>query len=333
MAALLSSGDVIVDSRLEWARSYWQAGDQGAALDLMRQALADAPHWAAGWFQLGDWCQQSGRRADAVVAWQRCLALDAQDGLGASVKLALLGAVPEPDQLPEAYVTRLFDDYAPRFEAALLDQLDYQVPGQLHQAVCQIVPDDHLFTHVLDLGCGTGLAGQWIRSRAVHLVGVDLSPGMLHEARRKGLYDDLTESDAVTYLAEQNQCFDLILAADVLVYMGDLQPLFRALSDALTPGGVFVASAESAPDGHDFVLTAGHRFAHSAAYLQHVSQTAGLEVRSLDTVICRTEARRDVTGWRIVAGKPMYRHMAVAQPLTGENGTFPESSSTVKALS
>ena len=90
------------------------------------------------------------------------------------------------------------------------------------------------FAHALDLGCGTGLAGVAFRDCVERLEGIDLSPGMVAEARAKGIYDALHVGEVVAHLkAATDRQFDLILAADVLVYVGDLAPLFLEVARVL----------------------------------------------------------------------------------------------------
>ncbi len=74
---------------------------------------------------------------------------------GAALKLALLGAAPVPEVPPSAYVEGLFDDYAERFETALVEKLNYSVPAKLFSLVEPHGP----FRLTVDLGCGTGLFG------------------------------------------------------------------------------------------------------------------------------------------------------------------------------
>ena len=98
---------------------------------------------------------------------------------------------------------------------------------------------------VLDLGCGTGLAGAAFRSRAAYLSGVDLSPAMIEKARARDIYDALAVGDLETALAQEGPAFDLILAADTLVYLGDLAPVFGVIATHLSPDGYFLFTAEA----------------------------------------------------------------------------------------
>jgi predicted TPR repeat methyltransferase len=299
----MSSGNLLADRRMEFARDLFARGDGAAALDLLGQALVLVPDWVEGWFQQGAWCAETGARDDAVAAFARCLALDAADRMGAAVRLALLGAAPSPDSLPPAYVAALFDDYADRFDEALVERLRYAVPEGLHALVAGRASAAARFARAIDLGCGTGLAGERFRAACAWLEGVDLSAGMIAKARRKGFYDALAEGDAVGWLEATPAYYDLILAADVLVYLGDLSALFAAVARALTPGGRFAFSVEAA-DGDGFRLTAGQRFAHSAPYLRSALAAAGLTVEALEDTHCRLEAGRALPGYLVLARRP-----------------------------
>jgi predicted TPR repeat methyltransferase len=300
----MASGNPLADRRMEMARALRARGDRAAAAELLEQAVDIAPAWAEGWFLLGEWLQADGRRGDAVAAYARCLGLDAADRLGAVLRLALLGAVAAPPAMPPAYVAGVFDECAGRFDEALLGRLAYSVPAGLHALVAARAGADAAFARALDLGCGTGLAGERFRAACAWLEGVDLSAGMIARARRKGLYDLLATGDALGALADAPAAhYDLVLAADVLVYFGELGPLMGAVARVLMQGGRFAFSTEALA-GDAWRLTAGHRFAHGGAYLRAVMDAAGLAVEAMEETVCRKEAGRDVAGWLVLARRP-----------------------------
>ncbi|NBC31742.1 MAG: methyltransferase domain-containing protein [Alphaproteobacteria bacterium] len=182
-----SCGVPLADRRFVFALQLLERGDGEAAIDLILQAEELAPDWPPFPFRRGELLMAAGRRDEAVAAFKRCLQRDAADRLGAVIKLALLGAVPDPPQLPPGYVAALFDQYAPRFDVKLVERLGYCVPELLAAAIAELKPARENDGRVLDLGCGTGLAAEAVRRRAAWLEGVDLSAGMLDQARRKGL--------------------------------------------------------------------------------------------------------------------------------------------------
>ena len=148
---------------------------------MFEQALERAPEWLAALFALGDASERLGRRDAAAEAFRNAIAADPSDPFGAAARLALLGASETPEGLPRAYVTRLFDDYAPRFEAHLVGALAYRGPALLIEALDAVAPGRR-FASALDVGCGAGLMGVAIRDRVVRLEGVDLAPAMVAKA-------------------------------------------------------------------------------------------------------------------------------------------------------
>lgn len=299
----MSSENVLADRRFQFAEMLRARGDRDAAIELYQEALDLAPDWAAAHFALADTLSEAGRAQDACKHFAAYLRLSEIDEMGAELRLALLGAAPVPDRMPEAYVRTLFDQYADRFEESLLTRLDYSAPEQIFAAVEKTWPSGWHAQHVLDLGCGTGLAGEAFRARCTRLEGVDLSAQMIQQAARKNIYDGLSEGEALAALAPDAGPFDLIVAADVLVYMGDLEPLFAAVAETLRPGGLFAFSVERARD-EDFLLRDKCRYAHSAAYLQRLAIAHGLEMCRIDETSCRAENGSPVAHMVCVAERP-----------------------------
>ncbi len=270
---------------------------------MLEQALELAPDWAPAWFALGEAREKQGDTAGAAEAFRATLAADGDDIQGAGARLALLGAAPGPDALPPAYVARLFDDYAPRFDAHLRDGLGYLGPEWMAAALDRLQAGRR-FSSCLDLGCGTGLAGVALRGRVDRLEGVDLSAGMIAKARETRAYDALSIGDAVAFLANgPAAAFDLIVAADVLVYIGDLAPVFAGAARALAPGGLFVFTVETM-EGAGYRLGPAMRFAHSGAYIAATAARAGLGVLEWAGAPIRREAGRLSPGAIGVLARP-----------------------------
>lgn len=186
---------------------------------------------------------------------------------------------------PAGYVRGLFDSYAARYDAHLFAELDYRVPNLLRDLVGDDVPR---IAAAADLGCGTGALGPLFRGSASRLDGVDLSPAMLARARRRGLYDELVEGDLVDFLRGRPGRYDLLLAADVLPYLGDPAPLLAAAAVALRPGGRLAVSAERHRDGAPFALARTGRFTHEPAAVLTAAAAFGLALeRRLDGVLRR----------------------------------------------
>ncbi|HXV30822.1 MAG TPA: methyltransferase [Sinorhizobium sp.] len=306
----LSSGDLIADRRADYAKMLAKAGDAQGAADLMAQALELAPEWAAGWFRLADYEEKSGRKEAAVAALNNTLHLNPADIFGASLKLALLGAVETPDQPPSTYVERLFDDYAERFDEALVEKLAYSVPEKL-AALIERTSNGRHFRHVTDLGCGTGLFGERIRHRTDFLEGFDLSANMLVKAEAKALYDRLGQAD-LSQPPEMSGVFadlaaaraDLVSAADVLMYLGNLESVFVIADRLLAPGGLFAFSVEDAAAVEGFVLRPSLRYAHSESYIASLCGPHALSLLAVERTVIRMDAGQPVSGILFLARKP-----------------------------
>jgi predicted TPR repeat methyltransferase len=261
---------------------------------VLEQALERAPEWAAGWLMLGDWRQRAGAPAAAVAAFVRAAALDPSGDLGADLRLAALEAVDPPQAMPAGYVRTLFDDYAPRFDRELVEGLGYTAPERLAAALDGF--GDRRFESALDLGCGTGLMGRAIRGRVTRLAGFDLSEGMLKRAEALRLYDRLAAGDVVDLMQmEPAGSHDLVLAADLMPYIGAPGRIFEAVARVLAPGGTFVFSAERL-DGDGFVLGETLRYRHAPALLSAAASAAGLTLLGLEPAALRRERGEPVPG-------------------------------------
>lgn len=195
------------------------------------------------------------------------------------------------DRAPLAYLVACFDKYAPDFDRHLVEVLDYRIPDKLQPL---LTATGLTFPRILDLGCGTGLAARMLASFGEDLTGVDLSARMLDKARERGLYHRLIEDDAIAYLSQPLEPFDLIVSLDVLIYFGDLSAVFAGAAERLSPGGVFAFSFEIGA-GQDYRLSSSGRFAHDPAYVESLWETRFACVASLPTTI-RLEANRPVAG-------------------------------------
>lgn len=290
-----SNPDPRARRRLEIGLALLEDSQLAEAAEAIRAAIELDPRDAESHFALGQALEAAG--GDAAAAYRTALELDPGDHMGAAVRLALIGAAPVPAQLPEAHVRTLFDQYAPRFDTALVEKLRYRGPELLRQAVDRAAPEGPL--DILDLGCGTGLAGIAFADRRRRLDGIDLSPGMLLQALARKLYDRLEPGEIVAALADWPERYDLALAADVAVYIGDLAPLFAATRRVLRPGGLFALTLEAldGADGAGWRLGDHHRYQHSAAYLRDAAAAAGFAVVGIDSSWTRTERKVPLPGW------------------------------------
>jgi predicted TPR repeat methyltransferase len=301
----LSSGDLMADRRFDFARDLQLKGDLAAAADLLLQATELAPGFASAWFTLGEIREQLGEREAATAAFRKAKEADPDDRHGASLRLMLLGA-QELSAMPPAYVRALFDQYAPKFVAALVDDLGYRGPALLSRAVLSVrsaARKPAFFKRAIDLGCGTGLAATAFAREVDHFIGIDLSPRMIEQARATGLYRELEVSEMVDGLrGKPAASADLILAADAMVYLSDLAPVMGEAKRLLAVGGLLAFTVEThAGDG--VILGEGLRYAHSAAYVRATVEAAGFGLSLLEGRSARNEDNAPVPGLVVVATK------------------------------
>jgi predicted TPR repeat methyltransferase len=301
----LSSGDLMADRRFDFARDLQLKGDLVAAADLLLQATELAPGFASAWFTLGEIRERLGEREAAITAFRRAQMSDAEDRHGAGLRLMLLGAEPLSD-MPPAYVRALFDQYAPRFEIALVVDLGYRGPALLFKAVLAAraaIRKPAFFKRAIDLGCGTGLAAAAFAREVDHFTGIDLSPRMIEKARSTGLYAELEVADMLEGLrGKPDASADLVLAADAMVYVSDLAPVLREVERVLVPGGLLAFTAET-HGGDGVILRQGLRYAHGAPHVRASIAAAGLKLSQFDELSARNEDNLPAPGLVVVAEK------------------------------
>ncbi|MEM6679632.1 MAG: methyltransferase [Pseudomonadota bacterium] len=251
-------------------------------------------------YEAGLAAERAGDEAAAVAAWRRCLEIDPEDRGGASVRLAALGTAPAPERAPPAYVTTLFDQHADSFEMTLVHSLGYAIPEQ----IAELLEAEGLgpFDRGVDLGCGTGLVGEALEGTVAAFDAVDLSEAMLEIAAEKEVYQGLYAGDAIAFLEQAPPAhYDLIVAADVLPYLGAVDGLLDAMARALAPGGVAVFSTETLEEAA-FAGTPGwrvgpkHRYAHAPSMLTAAIAERGLSLRGMTPVTVRYETGVPVPG-------------------------------------
>lgn len=299
----LSSGDLMADRRFEFARDLQLKGDLPAAADLLMQAIELAPNFTSAWFTIAGIREELGEHLAAVAAYQKAQASDPGDRHGAGLRLMRLGAEPVSG-MPQAYVQALFDQYAPRFESSLVGDLGYRGPALLFKAVLSVrsaARKPALFKRAIDLGCGTGLAAAAFARTVDHFIGVDLSPRMIERSRATSLYAELEVADMLQGLrARPDASADLILAADAMVYVAELAPVLAEAARVLASGGLLAFTAET-HDGEGVVIGQGLRYAHAAAYVRAVVESAGLTLPLLEDRSARNEDNAPVPGLVAIA--------------------------------
>lgn len=249
--------------------------------------------------------EKAGEIDAAAALWSEVLRLDPDDHVGAAIRLAALGRGPAPDVAPWAYVSTLFDQHADVFETLLVDQLGYDAPERIAARIAALGLGP--FEALLDLGCGTGLAAEAVEDIAARRTGVDVSERMIEVAGEKDdLYHALYVADAALFLEKgEGGPWDLILAGDVLPYLGDVTRLFAGAAARAAPGAIFAFSTETAEAGafagRDWFVGPKQRYAHDPAHIAAALAAAGFEVLEMGEIIVRTDDGANVPGHLVFA--------------------------------
>ena len=302
----VSSSDLIADRRYKWALDHAARGDFAGAAEILVQTVELVPHFATAWFALGAIRDRLGERREAIVAFEHARDADPEDYHGARLQLARLGAGDATPAMTQTYVRRLFDQYAGRYDTALTEKLAYRGPALLRDGVAaamwRLSRPMH-FAAMLDLGCGTGLAGAAFRSVVDRLAGVDLSEAMIAQASTKGLYDRLVAKDLADMLGDEaasGATYNLVIAADVFVYVSDLRPAVEKIARILAPDGLLAFTVETFC-GEGVKLLPTLRYAHSEAYIRGALDAAGLAALRFAAASVRSEKGMPVEGLVVVA--------------------------------
>ncbi len=259
------------------ARSLASLGQVDAAVSSYKKALTLDRTCAEAWYQLANLQREKGDDKTAIVSYNLAL----ENGADAELVHYMLAAISKSadvSQPPRAYVQNLFDQYANDFEEHLVGQLGYCGHTVLIKQLPSACPDR--FASVLDLGCGTGLCAPLLRPRTLCLTGVDLAPAMIEKAKQTTLYDDLVVSEVHDYLSSTVKQFDLVVAADVFIYIGELEKLFALLAKRMTEHAWLAFTVELPTDGNALQLMPSLRYAHSVQYVQAVAQRHSFQVAS-----------------------------------------------------
>lgn len=272
-----------------------QSGLYGEAEVILRRLVEVYPYNPQLILYLAPLLVVMNKQDEALVLIERGLSLDPDNPSMKYILASLTGEAA--DAAPEDYVTTVFDNYANNFDAHLQDVLQYRTPQLIAAAVEAVMPAGRSDYSLLDLGCGTGLAAEALRSVTGVRVGVDLSGKMVEQALAKGVYTEAHVDELVRYMQSDARQYDLVVAADVLVYIGKLEPLFEMAAKRLAVGGAFALSVErdDVPEAR-FTLRPSGRYAHSDAYIRQVAAQYGMRVVTEQVHALRKEGHATIEG-------------------------------------
>ena len=312
-----------------------ELGDVDGAIDLLAHARELAPGFAPIHLALGGAYAAAGFDDLAVGAMEAAIKIDAtstvplerlakhhilmrrsreaigllrrvlrRDPSHAQARFLLAGLTGERSEVvdapPSDWIADLFNTYAGSFDRHLTEELQYAVPASLTALIAGLGVAADASRRVVDLGCGTGLAGVELRGYARTLIGSDLSARMIARARHRAIYDELQCEDLTATLAREREV-DLIVAADVFIYVGPLEATFAACATALRPGGLLAFSVERGDDA--VALRPTLRYAHSDAYVRGLASTHGYTVERAEASVLRVDNGEPVHGMLYVLSR------------------------------
>jgi predicted TPR repeat methyltransferase len=252
--------------------------------------------WDA-WYDLGEICQCVGRREEARAAYQKYFEAHPEDAEIEHLLVALRDDTPPPRTSDRA-IQQIYKGFAASYEVRMLEDLKYQGPERLSEGIRSVIGEAAGLA-VLDLGCGSGLAGTRLKSWAGQMTGVDLAPEMIALAGKRNIYDRLEVGEITEWLQNSAERFDLIASCDCIIYFGDLHRIAAAAATRLNLGGVFALSMERG-DRYPFHLTDTGRYEHHPDHVREAAAAAGLTVAYLQDAFLRMEYGSSVTGLFVV---------------------------------
>lgn len=284
-------------------------GDFDSAVECYWQALSLRPDDGIAMYNLGNALAAKGERGAAVECYRQAVKLDPGNTSAAHLIAAL--TAQNSERPPSQYVEKLFDDYAATFDTHLTQNLGYKMPSELAALLRQHATPPAARWDVLDLGCGTGLSGMEFAPHARELTGVDLSGKMLEKARAKNIYHRLVQSDLLSMMhGEPASSYDVIIAADVLVYLGALDEIVAEARRLLRTGGFLLFSVEALEALHKeapavdslplYQLNPSGRYAHSARYLEKLSSENGFNSLAMASLQARHDRGMPIAAWAAV---------------------------------
>ncbi len=269
---------------------YKDMDQPAASIRLFEQATLNNPDHAQALNNLGYLYHREGDTEKAIATYKKLIALNHHAPMAAHMLAALSGLTTS--SAPSEYVRDVFDSFSDHYDESLVDRLGYTTPALLRELL--ISKDIRRFATTLDMGCGTGLSGRAFQDLTDNLIGLDLSPKMLSFAAQKELYNSLHETDIRAFLRESNESFDLFLAADVFVYIGDLSEIFSLVKKRAGAEGIFLLSTELAD--HDFCLKPSGRYGHAESYIRQLAQDKGFTIREVRAANIRKEKGEWIPG-------------------------------------
>ena len=269
---ILQTNPEDTDTLYSLAHTEQQLEHNQQAISLLERLLQYEPDRLKALNNLGHLYHKEGHDEKAIPIYKILIESNYNKTVTEHLLASLTGTTT--NHAPTAYVKEVFDQFADHFDESLQKKLDYNTPQHLRQLLETTKSGVH-FKNTLDLGCGTGLSGETFQDCTTTLTGIDLSPKMLEQAYAKEIYTSLHESDLVPFIQTSTTNFDLYIAVDVFVYIGNLKPIFSAISRK-QKHTTFIFSTEQA--SQDYHLKSTGRYGHAIEYIQTLAREHGFTV-------------------------------------------------------
>ena len=286
------------------ATAYLELNQPDQALAAIDKALALNPAHAISWVTRGNALAIQKRFEEAVASYDKALALVPYLPQAVENRENALFELKRANRCPPGYMRNLFDGFAPHYDQTMLQGLGYRAHLHLRTLADRVLPPEAARLRILDLGCGTGLVGDTFRdlARGGRLDGIDIAPKMIEAAQARGIYGELMLGDLESVLHAAGPSYDLMLAADTMIYLGDLTPTFTGVAKRLEQGGFYIFAVES-KDGEGWEQTTAHRFRHSESYVRAMASEAHLDVLEIMPCVLRYESNVPVAGMTVAVKK------------------------------
>lgn len=250
---------------------------------------------------MAECCMRQGDAGRATEYLNRYLLNSAEDRHGVRMKLAYLTGTALPEKHPAQLVHDTYEKKADSWDQDVLRaEMEFLGPAHINHAVSRYYADSHDLK-ILDAGCGTGLCGEFLRPHAGLLQGADLSPHMLKQADKKGLYDVLFEADIESVMNDNPEYYNLITASGVFIFFGNLETILTCAANALMPGGRIIFTTYKSPVS-DVSVRSNIHFAHSENHISTATKLAGLKLEDILPVVHEYERGQPQAGY-VVTGR------------------------------
>jgi len=290
--------------KMNLANSLHSQTKNDEAIKLYNEVIKIEPDNVKVWESLGTLYHRLQNKEQYVKCFKRALELNPDNE---EVRYHLLSAGELEDDgvsaAPAKFVADLFDDYAEKFDSHLVKTLKYKTPEYIFNSVSDKLEKPTNDLNILDLGCGTGLCGKLFSEYSKSMIGVDLSPKMLQKAELLKCYNQLIEGEILDVLKNMENTFELILSADVFVYIGELEKIFQECYRLLPAAGKFVFSVEEKSVDDSYELQQTGRYAHSKSYITKISELVGFTISSFELIDIRMQKNIPVKGYIVVLEK------------------------------